>query len=207
MNNTITHEILSKNGLSYSQYIELTKDIISNPDRPKNYQDEKMLQYTKDNLGRMEKIATTLNIDSKLYNEMQQTKVKQIWVCITEPWCGDASQIVPGLFLIASCSPNVDFKILLRDSNAEVMDNYLTNGGKSIPKLVVLKADSLEEISNWGPRPASIQKIVEEKKNDTSMSFGDKVRMIHGWYEQNNSYDLQEEFITIVKGWKKTINA
>ncbi len=207
MNNTITHEILSKNGLSYSQYIELTKDIISNPDRPKIYQDEKMLQYTKDNLGRMEKIATTLNIDSKLYNEMQQTKVKQIWVCITEPWCGDASQIVPGLFLIASCSPNVDFKILLRDSNAEVMDNYLTNGGKSIPKLVVLKADSLEEISNWGPRPASIQKIVEEKKNDTSMSFGDKVRMIHGWYEQNNSYDLQEEFITIVKGWKKTINA
>lgn len=207
MNNTITHEILSKNGLSYSQYIELTKDIISNPDRPKIYQDEKMLQYTKDNLGRMEKIATTLNIDSKLYNEMQQTKVKQIWVCITEPWCGDASQIVPGLFLIASCSPNVDFKILLRDSNAEVMDNYMTNGGKSIPKLVVLKADSLEEISNWGPRPASIQKIVEEKKNDTSMSFGDKVRMIHGWYEQNNSSDLQEEFITIVKGWKKTINA
>ena len=32
----------------------------------------------------------------------------------------------------------VDLRIILRDENTELMDEFLTNGGRSIPKLVRL---------------------------------------------------------------------
>ena len=207
MNNTITQKLLNEKSLSYEDYIKLTEEIVAGKNEDEIYKNEKMLNYTKDNLARMNNITSMLNIDKRLYNELQQMQEKQIWVCITEPWCGDASQIVPALYLIASCSANIEFRILLRDANEEVMNNYLTNGGKSIPKLIILNSDTLEEIDRWGPRPAVVQKIVQEQKDDTIISFGDKVRMIHSWYNENQSKDLQEEFITIVKAWKTNTNA
>jgi hypothetical protein len=207
MNNTITHKLLNEKSLSYEDYIKLTEEIVAGKSEDEIYKNEKMLNYTKDNLARMNNITSTLNIDKRLYNELQQMQEKQIWVCITESWCGDASQIVPALYLVASCSANIEFRILLRDSNDDVMNNYLTNGSKSIPKLIILKPENLQEIETWGPRPAVVQKIVQEQKDDTSTSFGDKVRMIHSWYNENQSKDLQEEFITIVKAWKTNTNA
>ena len=207
MNKTITFALLKQHSISFQEYIALAKTIISSDERPPMYQDEKMLKYTSENLARMENIAANLRIDAKLYNEMQQIKGKQIWVCITEPWCGDASQIVPALFLISSCSPNVEFRILLRDSNEEVMNNYLTNGGKSIPKLIMLHAESLDEIAVWGPRPASLQQMVTDMKDNPNFRFGEKVRIIHEWYDNNHSADLQEEFITLLKSLKTNTNA
>jgi hypothetical protein len=207
MNNTITAEILQRKSMSFEEYIRLTESIVAGNSSDEIYRNEKMLNYTKDNLARMNKIASNLAIDKRLYNELQPLQEEQTWVCITEPWCGDASQIVPALYLIASCNANIDFRILLRDANEDIMNNYLTNGGKSIPKLIMLQSETLEEIESWGPRPAVIQQIVQEQIHDTTTSFGDKVRMIHKWYDENNSKDLQEEFITIVKGWKTHTNA
>ena len=40
------------------------------------------------------------------------------------------------------------------------MDHYLTNGGRSIPKLVVLRAADLTELTTWGPRPAEAQELL-----------------------------------------------
>jgi hypothetical protein len=82
------------------------------------------------------------------------------------------------------------------------MDKYLTNGGRSIPKLICLKTETLEEIGTWGPRPAVIQQIVNENKDNPDLSFGEKVRMIHSWYETDKTITLQKEFIDLIKNWK-----
>jgi hypothetical protein len=201
MNNTITHEIL-QDSISYEAYINLTKEIVKSTNPPEMYRDDKMMRYTTDNLERMLQLNDTIEIQSKLYNELQQSTAKWIWVCITEPWCGDASQIVPILHLISTSSDRVEFKILLRDNHNNVMDNYLTNGGRSIPKLICLKADDLIEVGTWGPRPAILQEIVVDKLNDPSLSFGDKVRMVHSWYGENKGEAIQHEFIDLVHQWR-----
>ena len=55
---------------------------------------------------------------------------------ITENWCGDSAQNLPYL-KIASCNPLIDFRIILRDDNLDIMDLYLTdNKSRSIPKLI-----------------------------------------------------------------------
>jgi hypothetical protein len=82
-----------------------------------------------------------------------------------------------------------------------VLDHYVTGGSRSIPKLICLRTDTLEEIGTWGPRPAVLQKIVMDNKDRTDISFGDKVRMIHAWYGEDMTRSIQEEFIDLVKIW------
>jgi hypothetical protein len=124
-----------------------------------------------------------------------------IWLVLTEPWCGDASQVVPVLYTIASCSEHISFRILQSDAHPDVMSAYLTDGSRSIPKLICLKADTLEELGTWGPRPANLQKIVLENKDDASLSFGAKVRMVHDWYNEDKTASIQDEFIDLVRKW------
>lgn len=201
MSTNFTPAILSQS-LTWDAYLKLTIEIIETEPKPAIYKDERMLKYTADNLARMKKVLEVINLESKLYNQLNELKEDWTWVCITEPWCGDAAQIVPALHVIASCSERIQFKIILRDSNLEIMDKYLTNGGRSIPKLICLKTETLEEIGTWGPRPAVIQQIVNENKDNPDLSFGEKVRMIHSWYETDKTVSLQKEFIDLIKNWK-----
>lgn len=189
--------------LSFQQYLDLTQQIIDNPTPAEPYNDEKMMKYTIDNMARMQKVLTNISIDQKLYNLLSTNERKMVWVVLTEPWCGDASQIVPALASFAAVSENITFKILLRDSNLEVMDNYLTNVGRSIPKFICIDEKSWKELGVWGPRPQSIQKIVMAQKDNPELTFAEKVKQIHAWYDENKTRDIQTEFIELLKQWNE----
>ena len=204
MTSTISSSLLAQT-MSWAEYHALTKKYVESDDRPELYRNEKMLKYTADNLGRMDHILQTINIESKLYNLMASIRTDLIWVVLTEPWCGDASQVVPVLYTIVSCSEHVNFRILQSDAHPEVMDAYLTHGSRSIPKLICLKASTLYEIGTWGPRPAALQQIVTENKDRTDISFGAKVRMVHEWYGVDKTISIQDEFIDLIKKWSENI--
>lgn len=194
----ITAETLAKT-LSFDEYLKLTGEIVNALTPPIYYQDEKIMRYTKENLERMNRLKSFTNIESKLYNSLQQLPEAWTWIVLTEPWCGDASQIVPVLDLISKSSEKITLRILLRDSNLEVMDAYLTNGGRAIPKLVCVKTKTLEEIGVWGPRPAILQDIVTANK---SLSLGEKMKLVHTWYDENKTLAIQEEFLDLVRTWQ-----
>lgn len=192
-----------QSAISYAEYLQLTQNIIVNPNPTAPYDNEKMLSYTAQNLERMQRISNQISIDQKLYNLLNAVNEKWVWLILTEPWCGDAAQIVPALCAFAEVNENIDCKLLLRDLHTDVMDAFLTNGSKSIPKLICLKAENLEVIGTWGPRPLPIQKIVDAYKNDTTTTFGQKVRQIHQWYDENKTAAIQEEFIELLRMWTK----
>ena len=79
---------------------------------------------------------------------------------ITEPWCGDAAQIVPALARIAELSDQIEAEIVLRDENEELMSRHLTNGAKAIPVAVIIDAETNEVLGQWGPRPTVAQQMV-----------------------------------------------
>lgn len=194
----ITKETINKT-LSFDEYLKLTEDIINSPTPPEVYKDEKLMRFTKENFERMNRLKSFTNIESKLYNELQKLNTSWTWICITEPWCSDASQIVPVLNLISQSNSNILFRILLRDTNLEVMDAYLTSGGRAIPKLICVNSETLEEVGVWGPRPTVLQDIVLANKE---LSLGEKVKLIHAWYDENKTLAIQEEFIDLIKQWK-----
>ncbi|MFN8310640.1 MAG: thioredoxin family protein [Chitinophagales bacterium] len=197
---TIGTKILNET-LSWNQYLKLTEDIVNHEDRPEKYRDEKMLRYTTQNLERMKRISAHMTVDTKLYNALSRFTEPMTWMVLTEPWCGDASQSVPALQVLAACNENIRFCVLLSDSHQEVLAQFLTNGSYSIPKLVCLNAQN-EVIAVWGPRPKALQDIAMVKLKDPSLSFGQKVKLIHEWYDQDATKSLQEEFTAMVKSWE-----
>ena len=196
----ITPDVLAQS-ISWSEYYAIAKGYAESDDRPALYQDEKMQRYTRENVARIDHILKTINIESKLYNALSAIKTDMIWLVLSEPWCGDASQVVPVLHTIASCTDRIRFRIIQSDAHPEVLDHYLTGTSRSIPKLICLRADTLEELGTWGPRPAALHRIVLENKDNPNISFGAKVRMVHAWYDEDKTASIQDEFIDLVKKW------
>jgi hypothetical protein len=197
MPSTITNEILQK-ALSFDDYIALTESIIAGKSDKEIYQNEKMLRYTRSNLDRMKLVLEKMKLSQKLYNAVSAIENPQDWVVITEPWCGDASWGTTALHMIATASNKITLHILLRDSFPELIQHYHTNGSESIPKLVCLDKD-LNELWTWGPRPMTLQRLIDTYKNQRDFDFRESVRKVHDWYEKDMTASIQEEILNLIK--------
>ncbi|AQQ52451.1 thioredoxin family protein [Planococcus lenghuensis] len=83
-------------------------------------------------------------------------------LAITEDWCGDAMMNNPILRKVAERA-DLEIRCVYRDQNLELMDRYLTNGGRSIPKYIILSSTG-EVLGTWGPRAPQIQEFVMTEK-------------------------------------------
>lgn len=51
------------------------------------------------------------------------------------------------------------------------MDRYLTNSRRSIPKLIILDANTIEELDDWRPKPQrAVNYFSEMRKNGIKKS-------------------------------------
>jgi hypothetical protein len=130
---------LINNALTFNQYLDLTKSIVESSTPQGKYANEAMHRYTNSNLKRMNKVLTETKVSQRLYNLLSELQDEWIWLVISEPWCGDASWGVPALYLFASSTDKIDYRIILRDEHQEIMSAYQTNGSDSIPKLICLR--------------------------------------------------------------------
>jgi hypothetical protein len=84
-------------------------------------------------------------------------------IVLSEDWCGDAMLNNPILLKIAEAA-GMEVRFVLRDSNLELMDKYLTNGtARSIPIFIFINEDG-NEVGVWGPRAPEIQDFVMQKR-------------------------------------------
>ncbi|MFD1927756.1 thioredoxin family protein [Sporosarcina siberiensis] len=60
------------------------------------------------------------------------TEKKPEILVITEDWCGDAMLNNPILRKIGEAA-KLDIRVVYRDEDTDLIDKYLTNGGRSIP--------------------------------------------------------------------------
>lgn len=87
---------------------------------------------------------------------------------ITEDWCGDAMMNNPIMRRVAEAA-DVDVRVVYRDQTLDLMDRYLTNGGRSIPVYLLLNKDG-EVITKWGPRAPKLQEYVMGLRKDLPAS-------------------------------------
>lgn len=188
-----------KNSMSYNDYLNLIDEKISQNASTGHEQNEMLTDFTKLNRARMKRLDKTQEILPQLEAAVKQINQKQIWLVLTESWCGDAAQNIPVLKKIADENPLIDFRLVLRDDNDELMQKYLTNGGRSIPKLIAVSGDLQTELFTWGPRPATAQVEVKHLL-DQEGGFNDKVKEgIQIWYNNDKGVSLQNELIEILK--------
>ncbi|UUV21823.1 thioredoxin family protein [Paenimyroides aestuarii] len=187
------------NSLAYNDYLTLIDEKIAQEASTGHEQNQMLTDFTKLNRARMKRLDKTQQILPELEIITKQITEKQVWLVLTESWCGDAAQNVPVLKKLAEMNPQIDLRMALRDDNDELMQKYLTNGGKSIPKLIAVSADLEKELFTWGPRPAAAQ--VEVKRLlDENGGFNEKVKEgIQIWYNHDKGISMQQELIDLLK--------
>ena len=198
MNKTELLASVIKKSLSYAEYLQLTENLLSQGKTTGPNQGADYVHYTNLNFHRMKRLDKTVEINTELQSLIAKIQTTQTWLVISEAWCGDAAQNVPLLQKIADLSNKIELKIILRDENLEVMDLYLTNGGRSIPKLIALENTTLNELYTWGPRPASIQNVMNELKAANVTEISEIVEKIQIAYNHDKSQSFQNEFVTLL---------
>ncbi len=124
---------------------------------------------------------------------------------ITEPWCGDSTAILPVIqkFFI---DRKAEIRIALRDRNPELMDQFLTRGGKAIPIIIVLDEDG-NFLMRFGPRPKKAQDIFETHRQLLEQGQIDRSevnRKIRGFYAQDRGVEILTEFLENLKKFIET---
>jgi hypothetical protein len=118
-------------------------------------------------------------------------------IVLTEPWCGDSKAIVPVVLKLLEGFEQVDVRFLLRDSNPDLMDSYLTKGARSIPKIIIMN-EEYRELAVWGSRPAAAQKIYEENRakiESGEIEKSEVIKRIRNFYAKDNGKTIAEDFI------------
>ena len=192
----ITQQHISK-GVSYETYKNTIDELLSNNKTTGEDHSESMLDYTKLNVQRMNKWDKIFKPNEKLVRLVKAIDKPTYWIVLTEAWCGDAAQNLPIIAGLASLNLNISLKLLLRDENPDVMDAYLTNGGRSIPKLIVAD-ENLTVMNTWGPRPQPVQDILMEMKDKGDFSYDEFGIEAHTWYAKDRTMTLQKELIELL---------
>lgn len=189
--------------LSYSQFKALSEKNVKdvNPDFL-NEMDRAYYEYRRLNLARVSRLEKLYKPTDEALNTISRIQTHLIWLVITEDWCGDSAQTLPVIVSLADLNKNIELKILLRDSNSEIMNLYLTNGKRSIPKLVVFD-DDLNEIFLWGPRP-QLAKFLVEELHKKGLEKQEVIKQLHLWYAKDGGYSTEKELIELLNNIVKT---
>lgn len=196
----ITPEIIEE-AMDYHEYRRMINVLLKQDKTTGTNHTPEMVEYTQMNVQRMKRLDKQAELQDELVDQLQDVDEDWVWLVLTEAWCGDAAQNIPVIVKMAEQNDNIDVRFILRDQHLDIMDEYLTNGGRSIPKLICLDADTLEEIGTWGPRPEAIQDKALKWKDDPKISREEWAKKLHKWYADNNTVAIQNDFIELLDKW------
>lgn len=184
------------NKMNYTEYKLLFDSLLENPERVAPYNDEMYYNYTKLNRTRVKRWDKQELSNEEILLKLKQITQPQHWIIITEPWCGDAAHSIPFLIKMSELNDLISYDIQLRDTEPFLIEKYLTNGTKSIPKLIVSDAHG-KELFVWGPRPVGAQQIVEKMKTLNS-DFEDTKIALQNWYNENKGEEICNELAELL---------
>jgi hypothetical protein len=184
-------------GMSYEEYRRLLTDLLAEGKTTGDNHSPDMLQYAKLNLQRMKRVEKTFRPVEELLHEKERPQKAVHWLVITEGWCGDAAQTTAAMAAMADLLPGVEIRYVLRDQNLELMDQFLTRGGRAIPLIIFLDTN-FNLLGRWGARPAKLQALIDQMRDEGKLSFGKMVEQVHLWYAEDKTVSTQKEIANLL---------
>lgn len=181
--------------LSYSEYKTLIENLLKAGKSTGFTQNEAYLNYSRLGFNRMKRWEKTSELTPEQIQSIQNVTQKQTWLVITEGWCGDAAPVIPVIKKIADATSLIDFKLILRDENEELMNEFLTNGGKSIPKLISFNLEEDRLLFTWGPRPKEAADLVAKEKAEFGTLRDEFKIILQKWYNQDKGKNIAEDIV------------
>lgn len=185
--------------ISYQAYRDLVEELVETKLNTGNNITEALVNYTMLNDRRMKRWDKTVKVSEVIKQEVSNLKINQTWLVITESWCGDAAHVMPVMNKVAELNSGIDFKVVLRDENDDLMNRFLTNGGKSIPKLIIIDNDSNEVLDSYGPRPSTATKLVTDYKAKHGSLTPEFKEDLQRWYNKDKGQTAIKDLVNILK--------
>ena len=197
MNSIITQSLAKS--YTYQEYRNQVATLLKEGKSTGNEQSEDLTHYSELNEVRMNRLDKTMVVPIENIKRLEEINSEMIWLVISEGWCGDAAQILPIINKMAEQSEKIDLKIVFRDENEELMDLFLTNGTKSIPKLIVLDKNSLEVLGDFGPRPTEARQLILDYKATHGIVDETAKTELQKWYLHDKGLSTQREILKLMK--------
>lgn len=182
--------------MKFEAYLKYFEQVLLDPANYPAYQNEEYYNYTKLNWSRTNRWLKKFEPSEEVQNFISSINIPQKWIIITEPWCGDAAHSVPQLYNIAKLNPLISIDVQLRDSEPFLIDNYLTNGGKSIPKLII-RDENDNDKAVWGPRPALLQEVFLNLKAE-GKDMSEIKEVVQKWYNVDKGVEIQKDIVNLL---------
>ena len=186
---------------SYEEYRTKLKNLLAEGKSSGEEQSEDLLHYSELNETRMNRLEKTIKITDENVEFLTSLDTEYIWLILSEGWCGDAAQILPIMNKMAQKSNKVNLKIAFRDENPELMNLFLTNGGKSIPKLIIIEKETLKVVADWGPRPSQAIKLIVDYKAKFGIIDETAKTELQMWYLHDKGISTQDEIVGLMSSY------
>lgn len=193
------------NSYSYLEYKKVVSDLLAEGRSTGKEQSLELLNYTALNETRLKRLDKTIVITEEIKSKLKALQKEYIWLVIAEGWCGDAAQILPILNKMALESNKIKLKIIFRDSNDDLMNQYLTSGGKAIPKLLVIDKEFGKVCCHWGPRPKGAVDLIVNYKEQFGMIDEEGKAQLQLWYLHDKGLSVQNEVTDIMYSIKECV--
>jgi len=148
----------------------------------------------------MKRLNKTIELNELDLSRIKKFNRKQTWLVLTESWCGDAAQTIPIMNKIAEQTDgNVSLRIILRDENPEIMNEFLTEGNRSIPKLIAIDNETGLVLDTWGPRPSMATQMVKDfkaKHGELTPEFKSDLQI---WYNKDKGRNTIEDLFRLLE--------
>ena len=177
----------------YAGYRELVRKQVDEGRTSGLNQSEAYVYYTLLNHKRMRRWEKKTRLPEDLKGTLAKMEEPWIWLVLTETWCGDAAPVLPIMEAFASNSDSLNLRIALRDEHQELMDRFLTNNARSIPKLLMIRPSDYKVVASWGPRPREVAQMVAAYREEHG-KLTEELRMsLQKWYNKDRGRSIIRE--------------
>ncbi|WP_353779168.1 thioredoxin family protein [Winogradskyella sp. 3972H.M.0a.05] len=180
-----TIETALESSITYNDYRALVADQVEHKQTSGDNQSEALINYTMLNDRRMKRWDKTVKVDPESVETIQSFSGDTTWLVISESWCGDAAHLLPVMHKFSELNPNIKLRIVFRDEHLELMDQYLTNGGRSIPKLIMINNATGDVVNTYGPRPSVATEMVNAYKAEHGQLTPEFKEDLQRWYNKD----------------------
>ncbi len=187
------------NSINYADYCRLMHKLVLDKFTTGDDVSEANINYTMLNEARMSRWNKKLEITESDKAIIKEFSTEVIWLVITESWCGDAAHLLPVINKVAELNANINMRIVLRDDNENLMNLFLTNGSKSVPKLIMLDTRSLKVLGVYGPRPSAATKMVDDYKKTHGSVTPEFKEELQRWYNKDKGQTVIKDLTKLLK--------
>ena len=187
------------NSISYSEYRNIVNELLLQGKSSGNEQTEELLHYSKLNETRMNRLDKTIHVGKALEQALNSLHDHYYWLVIAEGWCGDAAQLLPIFNKMANATDKIELRILFRDENEALMNLFLTNGSRSIPKVLVLERETMHLRGTWGPRPEGATHLIKSYKQQYGVVDETAKTELQLWYLHDKGLSTQTELLNLMQ--------